>query len=209
MWMPNAPDSSAALRQGDLLTGLMLPRLAWPLSYARPPEAAVAGNQTVLLSATRPSAYLVVSQCCTIENQTVAALAVVRSTRSLSAAELREYELEEPSGDPDLNYVFNLHALMPFQGHLLRQDGRIYVADLTSTQSYSGAISDFQKARVAAMSPAGRRLLRIRLALFWGRVEREDEQWFEENGLPAGQSAPIAEDAAAMTADGSPAEEVT
>jgi hypothetical protein len=188
MWMPDAPDESAALRQGDLLLGLALPKLTWPLSYARPPETTVAENQMVVLPSGRIQAYLVVSQCCTIENLTVAALAVVRSTQSLTPEQLSEYEREEPSSDPESRYAYNAHALSPFKEHLLREKRRIFIADLTSIQSYSGAISDFQKSRVAAMTPAGRRLLRIRLSYFWGRPEGEDELWFEEHGLPAGES---------------------
>ncbi|HUY47393.1 MAG TPA: hypothetical protein VMV92_16950 [Streptosporangiaceae bacterium] len=142
----------------------------------------------IVLPGSKAQTYLVVSQCCTIENQIVAALAPVRSTRSLNAEQLSEYEREEPSVDPDVRYVYNAHALVPFSGYLTRTDGRIFVADLTSIQSYSGTISDFQESRVAMMTPAGRRLLRIRLALFWGRVEQEDELWFEERGLPSGPS---------------------
>lgn len=205
MWLPVCPEKSAGLRQGDFLYGLVLPRLVWPLSYARPPEGAIAKNQTVLLSATQPYGYLVVSQCCTIENQTVAALAEVKSTKPLSDQELSDYEREEPIYEPEneaqtdeavpenLNsgYVFNAHALAPFGQYLMRTGRRVYIADFTTIQTYSGTIKDFQEARVAAMDPIGRRSLRIRLALFWGRVEDEDEQWLTERGIPVGARPPI------------------
>jgi len=119
----------------------------------------------------------------------VAALAVVRSTPPLTPEQLSEYEREEPSSDPESSYVYNVHALSSFKEHLQREKGRIFIADLASIQSYSGVIADFQRPRVAAMTPAGRRLLRIRLSYFWGRPEGEDELWFEEHGLPAGESA--------------------
>lgn len=204
MWLPTCPEKSAALRQGDFLCGLVLPRLTWPLSYARPPESTIDKNQMVLLPAAKPYGYLVVSQCCTIENQTVAALAEVRSTKPLSESELRGFEREQPvyeredstpadAGvleDTDSGYVFNAHALAPFGDYLRRNGGRIYVADFITIQTYSGDIADFQEARVAAMSPVGRRLLRVRLALFWGRAEDEDEKWLIEHDVPVGETSP-------------------
>jgi hypothetical protein len=202
MWLTTCPDKFATLRQGDFLYGLVLPRLRWPLSYARPPEGAIAKDQPVLLTATKPYGYLVVSQCCTIENQVVAALAEVKSTKPLSDQELSDYEREEPEieantetdeegqNNPRPGYVFNAHPLAPFDQYLGRAGGRIYIADLTTIQTYSGTIKDFQEARVAAMDPIGRRALRIRLALFWGRVEAEDEQWLTERGIPVGERPP-------------------
>jgi hypothetical protein len=205
MWLPTCPEKSATLRQGDFLDGLVLPRLVWPLSYARPPERTVDKGQMALLPAAKPYGYLVVSQCCTIENQLVAALAEVKSTKPLSDSELRDYEREQPvyesddtvlaneraPEDIDSGYVFNSHALAPFGEYFPRARGRIYVADFTTIQSYSGDIRDFQEARVASMSPVGRRLLRIRLALFWGRAEAEDEHWLNEHGIPVGETPPV------------------
>jgi hypothetical protein len=205
MWLSTCPEKSVTLRQGDFLYGLMLPRLIWPLAYARAPESTVAKNQAVLLYAAKPYGYLVVSQCCTVENQTVAAVAEVKSTKPLSELELRDYEREEPVYESenaalaeealentDSGYVFNAHALAPFEGYLGRADGRLYVADFTTIQTYSGSIEDFQEARVAAMTPVGRRLLRIRLALFWGRVEDEDRQWLTEHDIPVRETPQVA-----------------
>ncbi|SRR6266498_495848 len=205
MWLPTCPEKSVALRQADFLYGLVLPRLTWPLSYARPPESAIEKNQMVLLSTAKPYGYLVVSQCCTIENQIVAALAEVKRTKPLSESELRDYEREQPVyesddaapadegvlEDTDSGYVFNAHALTPFDEYLPRRGGHIYIADFTTIQTYSGNIADFQEARVAAMSPVGRRLLRIRLALFWGRAEDEDKQWLIEHDIPVGETPPV------------------
>ncbi|WP_238015994.1 hypothetical protein KZZ52_00445 [Dactylosporangium sp. AC04546] len=85
-----------------------------------------------------------------------------------------------------MEYVFTAHALAPFGSYLGREKGRIHVADLTTIQSYSGKIEEFQAYRVAGMTPEGRRMLRIRLAAFWGRVETEDEKWLTASGLPVG-----------------------
>jgi len=200
MWLSTCPEKSIGLRQGDFLHGLVLTRLVWPLSFARQAEVVISKGQTVLLPAVQPYGYLVVSQCCTIENQFVAALAEVKRTQRLSPHELEAYEREEPSvvserdvdekslPYTDSGYVFNAHALMPYGEYLPRIDGRTYVADLTTIQTYSGRIEDFQEARVAAMTPIGRRTLRIRLALFWGRAEAGDEEFLTQQGISVGMT---------------------
>jgi hypothetical protein len=135
----------------------------------------------------------------------VAALAEVKSTKPLSESQLRDYEREQPIYEPDdeapanegmpehadSGYVFNAHALTPFAGYLSGTGNRIYIADFTTIQTYSGSIGDFQAARVAGMSPVGRRLLRIRLALFWGRAEDEDRKWLIEHDVPVGETPPL------------------
>ena len=204
MWLPTCPEKSAALRQGDFLCGLVLPRLTWPLSYARPPESTIDKNQMVLLPAAKPYGYLVVSQCCTIENQTVAALAEVRSTKPLSESELRGFEREQPvyeredstpadAGvleDTDSGYVFNAHALAPFGDYLRRNGGRIYVADFITIQTYSGRHSRFSR------SPCGRdesgwpTFASCPTRALWGRAEDEDEKWLIEHDVPVGETSP-------------------
>lgn len=186
MWMPDAPENSAALRQGDLLVDLALPSLKWPLAYARAPKADMAPDQPIVLPAGRMLTYLVVSQCCTIENKSVAALARVRNTRPLSDSELCDLEREVPTDDPEIAYAYTEHALKPVGKHLHRTQDKVWVADFTSIQTYSGSIADFQSSRVAAMSPEGRRALRIRLGAFWARAEAEDKGILEQHGLSAG-----------------------
>lgn len=186
MWTPDPPGPTAALRQGDLLVNLALPKLTWPLSYARPPGRDASADQTILVPSGKMQTHLVVSQCCTIENKTVAALARVRSTKPLTADQIRDLERELPSDDPEVGYAFAEHALKPTGEHLERKDGRVWIADFASIQTYSGSIADFQASRVAAMSPEGRRALRVRLGAFWARAEAEDEQHLEERGMSVG-----------------------
>jgi hypothetical protein len=186
MWTPDPPEPTAALRQGDLLVDLALPNLKWPLYYARPPRQDASADQTVLVPSGKMQTHLVVSQCCTIENKSVAALARVRTTRPLSDDEIRELERELPSDDPEVAYAFSEHALKPVGEHLERRDGKVWVADFASIQTYSGTITDFQASRVAAMSPEGRAALRVRLAAFWGRAEADDEQHLKAHGMSAG-----------------------
>lgn len=186
MWTPDLPQPAAPLRQGDLLADLALPKLTWPLSYARPPGQDASGNQTVLVSSGKLMIHLVVSQCCTIENKAVTALARVRTTAPLTADQISELEQEVPSDDPEVSYAFSEHALQPVGKYLERKDGKVWVADFASIQTYSGSIADFQASRVAAMSPEGRAALRVRLAAFWGRAEAGDEQHLKERGMSAG-----------------------
>lgn len=186
MWTPDPPEPAAALRQGDLLVNLALPKLTWPLSYARPPGQDASEGQPVLVTSGKLQTYLVVSQCCVIENKTVAALARVRTTKPLTPDEIRDLERELPSDDPEVSYAFSEHALKPVEEHLERKDRKIWVADFASIQTYSGSITDFQASRVAAMSPEGRAALRVRLGAFWARAEAEDEQHLKERGMPLG-----------------------
>jgi hypothetical protein len=186
MWTPDPPGPTAALRQGDLLVNLALPKLTWPLSYARPPGQDASADQTILVPSGKMQTHLVVSQCCTIENKAVAALARVRTTKPLTADQIRDLERELPSDDPEVGYAFAEHALKPTGEHLERKDGKVWIADFASIQTYSGSIADFQASRVAAMSPEGRRALRVRLGAFWARAEAEDEQHLEERGMSVG-----------------------
>jgi hypothetical protein len=190
MWLDSCPASTELLRQGDLLDGLILPRLSLPLPFARASEEKVSESHPIVLRAHRLSYYLAVSQCCTIESQRVVALAEVHSTQPLDADSTRSFELEEPFDDPELKYPFNFHPLDQVGEHLQRNNRRIYVADFTNIQTYRGEISILQAARVAAMTPEGRRLLRIRLSYFWSRPEGEDELWLTTKGLPVGSKAP-------------------
>jgi hypothetical protein len=186
MWLSYLPEPAASLRQGDLLVDLALPKLKWPLNYARPPGQDVSADQTVLVPSGRMQIHLVVSQCCTIENQTVAALARVRPTQPLTDGQIRDFERELPSDDPEVSYSFTEHALKPVGEHLERKAGKIWVADFASIQTYSGSIADFQASRIAAMSPEGRRALRVRLGAFWSRAEAEDELHLKERGMSVG-----------------------
>jgi hypothetical protein len=186
MWTPDPPKPAASLRQGDLLVNLALPKLKWPLCYARPPGQDASADQTVLVPSGKMQIHLVVSQCCIIENQAVAALARVRSTMPLSEDQIRDLEREFPTDDPEVSYAFAEHALKPVGEHLERKGDKVWVADFASIQTYSGSITDFQASRVAAMSPEGRVALRVRLAAFWGRAEADDKEHLRKHGKSAG-----------------------
>lgn len=192
MWLEEAPAPTDDLRQGDLLTGLILPQLKLPISYIRLATAEPSPGDSVLLNTPKQTTeYLVVSQCCVIENNSVVALAPVENTGRLADESLAAHLNNEPIGGA--GYVYTAQMLPPINGHLAVSNGLSpKAANFRKIQTYSGEISILQRSRVAAMSPAGRRILRIRLGLFWGRAEAEDEKWLEQNGLPSGLRPPPA-----------------
>jgi hypothetical protein len=118
----------------------------------------------------------------------VYALAPIRSTPPLASELRKAYETDAPR--TGAAYVYVAHALAPLERYLENRDGRINVASFLEVQSYSGDDQGLRVARVATMTPEGRRLLRIRLAFFWGRPEDEDEKALAVAGLSAGLSLP-------------------
>jgi len=186
MWSSELPDEADELRQGDLLHDLLLPKLQLPFNFLRAAGRSTpqAGDPIQVSSLGRD--YLVVTPCCTIANTKFVALAPVRSTPPLKPDEFAAYEAEEPSGGDESEFAYGSFHLAPLAGIVEHPPNRLRVADLPNVQSFEGDRTDFRRARVAAMSPEGRRLLRLKLSYFWGRVEAEDLAWFEENGLPAG-----------------------
>jgi hypothetical protein len=186
MWLSDPPDSSEALRQGDLLQDLLLPTLRLPITFGHPAGRAPQDGDTALLPSKERN-FLIVSQCCTIENHHVAALAPIRSTPPMSPEERAIYsEADFSLIGADDKFVFNVHTLDPIEKALEEVGGRAKVADLTQIVTCTGDDSILRAKRVARMSPAGRRLLRMRLSVFWGRVEAEDLAWFKQEGLPPG-----------------------
>jgi len=139
----------------------------------------------ILLPAKRRD-FLVVSQCCTIENHRVAALAPIKWISRLTDEDRAAYKQADFSVIGDDKYVFNAHILDPIQGVMEEQGGKAKVADLTKIVTYTGDDSELRARRAARMSTDGRRLLRMRLSGFWSRVEADDLAWFEEQKLPPG-----------------------
>ena len=186
MWTPDPPEVTAALREGDLLVNLALPKLTWPLSYARPPGRDASADQTVLVPSGKLQSHLVVSQCCIIENKAVAAVARVRTTQPLTADQIRDLERELPSDDPGVGYAFSEHALKPVGEHLGTQgrqglDRGLYLyPDLFRLYRRLPGITG------RGDVPEGRAALRVRLGAFWARAEAEDKQHLEERGMSAG-----------------------
>ena len=185
MWEADCPDAGEDLRQGDLLDGLLLPVLTLPIKVAHFSGSEPAAGDSALLGLKGPKHYVVVSQCCTIENGNQVAIAPVKSTPTLTNEEALGYLDEEPTDERNFVYsVLRLEDLPEVLEALGR--GRYRVVDLQATQSWAGDRSALRAARRARMTPEGRRLLRIKLGFFWGRAEAEDAVALRGLGLPEG-----------------------
>lgn len=189
MWLDDIPDPSEKLRQGDLIVGSLLPQLKLPMSYARFPGKEPSQENSILLPVFKAREYLVVSQCCTIENYNVAALAPIEATGKLPDDRIAAHKALEPGSG--VGYVIAAHYVPPVRDHLNYNGPGVMVANFRRIQTFSGDLQSLQDSRVAMMTPEGRRILRIRLGLFWSRPEAEDQKWFDQEGLPSGL-APVA-----------------
>ena len=180
MWVGEVPDEADDLRQGDLIEGLVAPRLALPFLVARTAGSEPRADDQALLKVVRPRYFIVVSQCCTLERGRVAALAPIRSSARLDATERRAYlNTQLPTEEDSSGYVFVAHAIESFNGtHPAPATGeRLHIADFTEIQTFTGDLTELRGRRVARMDPSARRDLRVRLSAFWGRAEAEDREW--------------------------------
>jgi hypothetical protein len=185
MWEETAPNVVDDLRQGDLLAKMFLPRTRLPLSIARPPGVEPSENQHALIQLGRPRYFLVVSQCCTVENDKVAAIAPIKSTAVLHEDVYdAHFSSTPPQSDEQPGYVFAAHAIEPFLAlHPPPVFGsRLLVADFLEIHTYSGNLTVFQEQRIARMTPVARRDLRSRLMAFWGRAEDGDKEALRKLG---------------------------
>lgn len=177
MWLSEAPAEALNLRQGDLLQDVPFPTLADEPSIA----------QGVVALPARVRDALVVSQCCTIENQRSVALAplLTMDRRKQREDHLSRLQQQEPPADGGA-FLARLLLLEPVAG-LDAKDHHLKVADLTKIVTFTGGEHAWLQARrIARMSAVGRRRLRIRLAAFWTRVEADDEEELLALGLPLG-----------------------
>jgi hypothetical protein len=134
MWDVNVPSVNEELRQGDLLTDLMLPNLDMPISWVNPTGGP---NPIAAFGKMKWATYLVVTPCCTIENFHQIALAPVYNfgikDRSVKAAMVEPDQNLMPNG-----YVFRSHYLEPIEGLLKESDRFVSAADLTQIATYGG-----------------------------------------------------------------------
>jgi hypothetical protein len=186
VWEAELPPEAELLRQGDLLKGIHLPRLRLPLEVAH-----VAGTQpgdgAVALVQSYARDFLVVSQCCEIENGNYVALSLIRSTGPLNPDVRNALLAEQPPREGEEGgYVFDQFRLEPLAGLVGGDANRFQVADLGEIMSFGGERHELSRHRRARMTPEGRRLLRIKLSFYFGRVEDGDAQYLEELGIPVG-----------------------
>ncbi len=186
MWESELPPEDALLRQGDLLKDVLLPRLKLPVEVAHA-EGTAPSDGAITTSQGYVKDFLVVSQCCEIENGRFVAVALVRSTGRLNE-QLRLALLadEPPRDDEEGGYVFDQFRLDPLAGLVEGTSDQFTVADLGQIVSFGGERQVLQRYRGARMTPEGRRKLRIKLGFYFSRVEDEDGRYLIDHGIPVG-----------------------
>ena len=186
MWEPLLPPEGDLLRQGDLVKGVMLPRLRLPLEVAHVPGTNPEDGAVIPLKGYARD-FLIVSQCCEIENGAFVSLALIRSTGPLNEALREGLQAEQPpSPGEEGGFVFDQFRLDPLDHLVEEPDYRYTVADLGQIISFGGQREDLNPYRQARMTPEGRRLLRIKLTYYFGRAENDDANHLEERGIPIG-----------------------
>lgn len=207
MWEANQPPPEDSLRQGDFLRRVMLPKLKLPLAAVHVPGVDL--PKTSPLQAVGVARdFLVVTQCCEVENGDTVAVAPVLSTPPLNEVLRASLDSEEPplddaavenaldaggadgDGDDEPKYAFDLLRLQPLAGLIEEGPGRYVVADLGEIISLSGDLQPLKAQRRARMTPEARRLLRIKLMYFFGRVEEEDAEQLDALNIPPGPTPP-------------------
>lgn len=174
MWADSMEED---LRQGDLLRAVTLPRLQMPLTYIKAEgEQVTAKTQSVLRQVTRN--YVVISQCCTIENGAGVAVAPVRQTGPLTPDQLQAYAYAEPGeipADAEVSFPFSTMPLDPVVGTLdALPDNRRWIVEFEDAVTFINSKDFFRGHRVAQMTVLARRNLRVRLTWFWGRAVAAD-----------------------------------
>lgn len=187
MW---APGVETDLRQGDLLVEVRVPKLSVPSTIWSIEGEEPRANAELRVPATS-RACVILSQCCTLERALArgepVCVAPLRSTKPLAPEEQGPYLSVEPPSDDEAEYVFDAHVVDPCPPAIeANVDGRLTVVDFTRTFHLQGADLWFTARRVASMTPAGRRALRISLAFYWARPERADVEELDRQGLSSG-----------------------
>jgi hypothetical protein len=185
VWQP--PDRERPLSQGDLLRDVYFPNVRLPLTVVTQVGAGLGETAVIQLEARiRPA--LVVTQDCIIDKPQTRqiALAPIVATRPQDERELTALRAEfPPRNGVEGHYVYDLFMVLPFEDAVPGIAGHERVADLKQVAPIAPK-DDLQDLRVARMRPESKRLLRIKLAAFFGRASDEDVSELAELGLPPG-----------------------
>ena len=184
MWSEEVVPADDPLRQGDLLTDVDLPLLKRPIP-AIPLDFGAQANMQVPY---RRLAGLVVSSCCSNTAEDYIAIAPVQPLSGLTEdqeAALLQTEPPDPASGGYQGYDIDHFRLEPLEGVLADpRRGSFQSAFLNRAIPFWGDCSDLRAYRRVRMTAAGRRLLRLNLALFWSRVERADIEELTAAELP-------------------------
>jgi hypothetical protein len=188
VWEPGFPSPSEPLNQGDLISGLLFPKLALPLSTLSIRQAPVG----MIECFERPG--IIVTQCCVLDKSQTdhVSIAPVRPEGGLKSHQVAALMADNPPED-DLNeaegeavYTYDAFRLEP-TGDLKRDaHDRLTIADLKQITSFCGDWEELKRRRTAKMTPVGRRNLRIKLARYFGRSTDEDRDALANLGLLPG-----------------------
>lgn len=191
MWRDSfSPDEP--LSQGDFIDGLQFPIVKLPIAPTPTPD----GRGECAVLGLRSHGGIVVTQCCIIDkNQTKhVVVAPVRPEGGLKEGQAAALTREEPphvgDEDPEAGYVYDAFHVEGIDGILDAPPRTLLIADLKMVIAFGGDLNNLKANRRAKMTAAGRRLLRIKLAAFWGRATEEDAADLRAQGLPVGLSPP-------------------
>jgi hypothetical protein len=189
MWEDEIPDTNDDLRQGDLVADFHFPVLKLPFQIAHSPGQAIHFEDRMVLKQ-KPGYALVVTQCCSVAQNDFVALALVHPV-PINNSTFRDALCadEPPEEDSGGGYLMDLFRLTPCGAHLTSVSPTSeQCADLGKIFTVNGDQSILRDARVGRMRTHERRLLRIKLSLFFGRAEEDDIARLHELGLPPGMT---------------------
>jgi hypothetical protein len=90
------------------------------------------------------------------------------------------------SPNAEVGYSYSQFGLANLAGVIASRNNQAMYAALDEIQTYLAAREQFKSCVIARMTAAGRRLLRIKLALFFGRAEAEDVAELRSIGMSEG-----------------------
>ena len=185
MWLETRPDPEDPLRQGDFLSNVSLPSLKLPIPFYRVGQQEQMAAPAVVVDA------LVVSQCCDNTQHDYAAVVPVKRLGNLKPHQVEALLNPEPVSDGTTltGYSLDYFHVEPLVDVIADPgDGKFLVAHLRRIAAFEGDCRPLLEHRVARMTVPARRLLRIKLGLFWSRAEEDDVVELRSNGLPPGLS---------------------
>jgi mRNA-degrading endonuclease toxin of MazEF toxin-antitoxin module len=172
VWTSEPPPLDGILRQGDLLSAVVLPALSGELKIVE--------GQVSVSAKTRPC--LVVSQCCTIEQRRVVQVAPVSRTRRLNAEHSMYQALMSEWPVTAGKLMYDAIRLDPVEGVLPPEPDRLWIADFRGGVTFMGDPVWLKEHLRARMTSVARRNLRLRLAGFYSRPTGEDQEELESAG---------------------------
>ncbi len=185
MWQVET--STTPFRQGDVLEDFPFPSMDASQPIKSGPNHG--DGQYIALGIKRLN-VLVVSQCCEAEPHLSLALAPIKRSYPIDQERLPGWRAVDPSANA--GYVFDQFVLEPLTGVIpddeqTKRGLKLTVADLARLVTLEVKnVNVNQYSILARMSPWGRRCLRVNLALFFGRAEKEDAASLLAAGLPVG-----------------------